>query len=91
MKRIIAGTDVLYREVRHVKGTEFDVADRPDPAAKPVQVDPTTAAAWERQGWLGEPLPIAAAEDVAAAAAVVETVVPTPVETPPAPRATRGR
>ena len=51
MSRIIALTDVPYAEVRHPKGTKFEVVDEPKAGAVPVQVDPTTAGRWLRDAW----------------------------------------
>lgn len=51
MRKIIALTDVLAHENRFPKGTGFHVVDRPDPKAKPVQIDPRTAAVWSDSGW----------------------------------------
>ncbi|UYN98360.1 MAG: hypothetical protein KIT02_10315 [Devosia sp.] len=51
MRRIVALTDVLAHENRFPKGTGFKVVDGPDPKARPPEVGPSQADAWERQGW----------------------------------------
>jgi len=48
---IVATTDVPLHERRHLKGTEFEVVDAPDPKALPVQIDQESARRWLRQEW----------------------------------------
>lgn len=50
-KIIIGATEVLLRETRYPKGTEFAVVDGPKDGQSPVQVDPETARRWVRDGW----------------------------------------
>lgn len=62
MDKIVATTDVLYGEVRHAKGTQFEIADAPQ--AGTLQVDRETARRWVRQQWAkpaGVPAPAAPA------------------------------
>lgn len=54
MKKIVATTDVWLRDKPRAKGTEFAIVEDPKSGGKPVEVDPTTAAAWLRNGWADE-------------------------------------
>lgn len=51
-KTVTCNRLVWLREVPHEAGTAFHVVENPE---KPKEVDPTTAAAWERNGWLLAP------------------------------------
>lgn len=51
--RFINTTHVWLREKSRENGTEFVVADEPKSGKKPVEVDVTTALAWQQQGWIG--------------------------------------
>lgn len=46
--KIVATTGVWLREKFREAGTEFVVAETPKRGAKPIEVDVTTAIAWER-------------------------------------------
>lgn len=51
MRKLTANTLLWLHERPHERGTEFKVVEKPDPAAtKPVEVDPGTAALWQRRG-----------------------------------------
>lgn len=56
-RKVIATTDVLAHENRFPKGTGFSVVEKPDPKAKPPEIDPRTAGVWERNGWAEPPAP----------------------------------
>lgn len=58
-KTVTCSTLVWLREVPHEAGTTFHIVDNPEKAK---EVDPTTAAAWERNGWLAKPATKAAGE-----------------------------
>lgn len=45
-------TDTWLREKARGKGTEFVVADDPKSGKKPVEIDSSTALAWQRNGWI---------------------------------------
>jgi hypothetical protein len=49
--QLVATTDVLFGDVRHVKGTEFEIVSEPKAGQVPVQVDQATASRWLRDDW----------------------------------------
>ena len=48
-KSVTCNTLVWLLDAQFEAGTTFHVVESPD---KPREVDPTTAAAWQRNGWL---------------------------------------
>lgn len=58
-KTVTCSTLVWLREQQFEAGTTFTVVDDPKTAR---QVDPTTAAAWGRNGWLAPAGKVAAGE-----------------------------
>lgn len=51
--RSIVNSTLVWRDGKpYEAGTKFAVVDEPKADKKPVQVDPTTAEAWERNGWI---------------------------------------
>lgn len=54
MRKITASTDVLLREQRYERGTEFEVREDAADGMTPVAVEPGIAAHWLRIGWATE-------------------------------------